>query len=72
MMIFNRNGDKLFEKEHYGNLDVWGSNEEAWWWGTSENKWTIFNTGGLPAGNYVYVLQLGNGKTVKGTVMINY
>jgi len=59
MMIFNRNGDKLFEKHHYGNLDFWGSNEDAWWWGNSENKWTIFNTGGLPAGNYVYVLQLG-------------
>jgi hypothetical protein len=71
-MIFNRNGDKLFEKEHYGNLDFWGSNEDAWWWGNTENKWTIFNTGGLPAGNYVYVLQLGNGKIIKGTVMINY
>src|SRR5665811_1119081 len=26
LMIFNRNGDKLFDKEHYGNLDVWGTN----------------------------------------------
>ncbi|NOR73529.1 MAG: hypothetical protein GQ525_00055, partial [Draconibacterium sp.] len=72
MMIFNRNGDLLFEKDHYGNLDFWGSHEDAWWWGTTENKWTIFNTGGLPAGNYVYVLQLGNGKVEKGTVMVNY
>ena len=72
LMIFNRNGDKLFEKDHYGNLDYWGSNEDAWWWGTTENKWTIGHTGGLNAGNYVYVLQLGNGEVKKGTVMISY
>jgi gliding motility-associated-like protein len=72
LMIFNRNGDLLFEKDHYGNLDYWGSNEDAWWWGTSENKWTMGHTGGLNAGNYVYVLQLGNGRTEKGTVMISY
>lgn len=72
LMIFNRNGDKLFDKEHYGNLDVWGTNANAWWWGTSEHKWTIGRIGGLPAGNYMYVVELGNGKVKNGTVMVSY
>jgi gliding motility-associated-like protein len=73
MMIFNRNGQLLFEKENYGNYDVWGWND-AWWWGTSENKLTIGRSGGLPAGNYIYVLELNDGLgTVKnGTVMLAY
>uniref|UniRef100_UPI003216531F Ig-like domain-containing protein n=1 Tax=uncultured Draconibacterium sp. TaxID=1573823 RepID=UPI003216531F len=73
MMIFNRNGQKLFEKENYGNYDVWGW-DDAWWWGTSENALTIGKSGGLPAGNYIYVLILNDGLgTVKnGTVMLAY
>ena len=74
LMIFNRNGVKLWEKEHYGNLDVWGTYYDAWWWGTSENVLTLGRAGGLPAGNYIYVLLLNDGKgTVKnGTVMLAY
>ncbi len=72
LMIFNRNGDKLFDKENYGNLDVWGTDQDAWWWGTSENILTLGRSGGLPAGNYVYVLELGNGEVKNGTVMISY
>ncbi|QIA06257.1 Ig-like domain-containing protein [Draconibacterium halophilum] len=74
LMIFNRNGVKLWEKEHYGILDVWGTYHDAWWWGTSENVLTIGRSGGLPAGNYIYVLILNDGKgTVKnGTVMLAY
>ena len=71
-MIFNRNGNKLFEKEKYGNLNYWGSNEEAWWWGTSEHAYTLGQESGLPTGNYIYVLELGNGEVEKGTVMISY
>ena len=71
MMIFNRAGHKLFEKDHYGNLDYWGTDQTAWWWGTSENRWTL-GSATLPAGNYVYILQLGNGETRTGTVMISY
>jgi hypothetical protein len=70
-MIFNRQGQKLFEKHNYGNYDVWGW-EDAWWWGNSENRFTIGRAGGLPAGNYVYVLELGNGEVLNGTVMIAY
>ena len=74
LMIFNRNGVKLWEKEHYGNLDVWGTYYDAWWWGTSEHAFTIGRSGGLPAGNYIYVLILNDGLgTVKnGTVMLAY
>ncbi len=71
LMIFNRAGNKLFEKEHYGNMNYWGSDQNAWWWGTSENKWTL-GTGTLPAGTYVYILQLGTGEERTGTVMISY
>ena len=71
MMIFDRAGNKLFEKEHYGNMDFWGSNADAWWWGTSEYKMTL-GRGTLPAGNYVYVLDLGTNEVKKGTVMISY
>ena len=72
LMIFNRNGNKLFDKRHYGNLDVWGSDADAWWWGKSEHKLTLGQSGRLPSGNYVYVLELGNGKVKNGTVMIAY
>lgn len=72
LMIFNRNGNKLFDKEHYGNLDVWGSDQDAWWWGYSDHNLTIGRAGGLPAGNYVYVIELGNGEVKNGTVMISY
>jgi len=71
MRIFDRAGNKLFEKRHYGNLKYWGSDQEAWWWGKSENKWTL-GRDNLPAGNYLYVLELGNGEVRTGTVMIAY
>jgi gliding motility-associated-like protein len=71
MMIFNRWGNKLFEKEKYGNLNFWGSHEEAWWWGTSESRWT-FGGARVPVGNYLYILELGNGTVFKGTVMVSY
>ncbi len=73
LMIFNRNGNLLWEKEKYGNYDYWGWND-AWWWGTSDNKLTIGRSGGLPAGNYIYVLLLndGLGGVRNGTVMLAY
>ena len=72
-MIFNRNGQLLWEKEKYGNYDYWGWND-AWWWGTSKNRLTIGRSGGLPAGNYIYVLKLndGLGTVYNGTVMVAY
>jgi gliding motility-associated-like protein len=70
LMVFNRAGNKLFEKEHYGNLEYWGSDDAAWWWGTSEAKLTL-GDGTLPVGTYVYILELGNGDVKTGTVFLN-
>jgi gliding motility-associated-like protein len=78
LMIFNRNGDLLWQKQNYGNYDVWGDQYNAWWWGTSVlSKYdieiqTINGDPKLKVGNYVYVLQLGNGEVKNGTVMISY
>ena len=71
MYIFNRWGNKLFEKEHYGNLNYWGSHADAWWDGYSDSRWNV-GGGRVPVGNYLYILELGNGKTFKGTVMVSY
>jgi uncharacterized repeat protein (TIGR01451 family)/gliding motility-associated-like protein len=69
--IFNRWGNLVFKKEHYGNVDFWGE-ANAWWDGTSSNNWDI---GGdkLPPGTYFYVLDLGNGakKPLAGSIFIN-
>ncbi|MCY1721510.1 gliding motility-associated C-terminal domain-containing protein [Prolixibacteraceae bacterium Z1-6] len=62
LAIFNSQGQKVFEKQNYGNIDVWGKGKE-WWDGTSEND-------KLSAGNYNYVLELDKGKVQKGTVML--
>lgn len=78
LMIFNRNGNLLWEKEHYGNYDFWGDQYNAWWWGTSVlsktdiSRFSINGEPKLKFGNYVYVLELGNGETKNGTVMVAY
>jgi gliding motility-associated-like protein len=72
MMIFNRWGNKIFEKERYGNLGYWGSNEEAWWWGYSDSGLTFYSDQKVPIGNYLYILNLRNGTVRTGTVMVSY
>lgn len=67
--IFDRAGNKLYQKQNYGNKNIW--DENCWWDGSSENKRTL-GRGTLPAGNYLYILELGNGKVKTGTVMIAY
>ncbi|NQU53126.1 MAG: gliding motility-associated C-terminal domain-containing protein [Bacteroidetes bacterium] len=69
LMVFNIQGNKVFEKENYGNYNVWGK-DNAWWRGTSEKRVTKEKSDKLPAGDYVYVLELGNGIAKKGTVML--
>jgi gliding motility-associated-like protein len=71
LRIFDRAGIKLFQKHNYGNLNYWGSDESAWWWGNSEHKLRL-GRGTLPAGTYLYVIELGNGEVRTGTVMIAY
>lgn len=72
MYIFDQLGNKLFEKEHYGNLDFWGSPDRAWWDGKTNNRSVAVDRGMVPAGTYYYVLQLGNGEVKKSFVFVSY
>ena len=68
--IFNRYGNLVYKKDHYGNIDYWGSEKDAWWDGRSENKLTIGNQY-LPVGTYYYVLKLNAGKVLTGFLFLN-
>jgi gliding motility-associated-like protein len=79
MRIFNRNGNLLWMKENYGNYDVWGDAQNAWWWGNTTYRWDQGNRSVpgqegklVKVGNYVWVLELGNGEIKNGTVMVAY
>ena len=67
--IFNRNGNMLFKRDHYGNIDYWGSKEKAFWSGRSENSLNFMGSE-LPVGTYYYILKLGNGKVLTGFVFL--
>lgn len=70
--IFDQQGNKLFEKDHYGNLDYWGTSEKSWWDGTTNNRTvTVYGNKVLP-GTYYYVLRLGNGEVKKSFVFVSY
>ncbi|MDD4226583.1 MAG: Ig-like domain-containing protein [Mariniphaga sp.] len=69
--IFDRAGNKLFEKQHYGNLSYWGNSQNAWWWGSSNHPSTA-GRGTLPAGIYIYVLETTDGEVFTGAIMIAY
>ena len=68
--IFNRWGNLLFKKDHYGDVDFWGSEADAWWDGRSENKLTIGDQG-LPVGTYFYLLRLNGTTELKGFLFLN-
>jgi gliding motility-associated-like protein len=58
LFVYTASNKKVFEKSHYGNIDFWGSEAEALW----DGKSNLRNTNILPAGTYVYILDLDNGK----------
>jgi gliding motility-associated-like protein len=68
--IYNRWGNQVFKKEHYGDVDFWGSETEAWWNGGSDNKLTVGNAL-LPVGTYYYVLKLNSSKVLTGFLFLN-
>ena len=70
LYIYNRWGNLLYEKEHYGNTGLLG-NADAWWDGYSEHSLTVGNDK-VPDGTYVYILILDSGNARKGTVFVNY
>ncbi len=68
--VFNRWGNRVFEKDKYGNSDVHGRTD-AWWDGYSTNKGTFGNSI-LPAGTYYYILYLMEGQEpISGFVFLN-
>src|SRR5690606_15433757 len=73
LMIYNRNGNKLYDNEHYATRKGRGRHAYGWCWATSEAKRNPAQMGSrLPSSNYVYVLKLGKGNFKTGTVMIAY
>jgi gliding motility-associated-like protein len=70
--IFDQTGNKLYEKEHYGNIEFWGTPERTWWDGKTTNRMVSTNLGKVPQGTYYYVLQLGNGEVRKSFVFVSY
>jgi hypothetical protein len=72
MSIFKSTGQPVYQKPQYGNVDYWGSEQEAWWDGT--NNVSSLGTK-LPVGTYIYILELAkDDKSLvkKGTVFIMY
>ena len=67
--IFNRNGNLLYTRDHYGNIDYWGSKDKAFWNGRSENSLNFMGSE-LPVGTYYYILKLSTGKVYTGFVFL--
>lgn len=71
--IFDQLGNKLYEKEHYGNLNEWPTPQQAWWDGRTTNRAaSVSRDGRVVPGTYFYVLQLGNGEVRKSFVFVSY
>ena len=72
LYVFDQQGTRLFEKDHYGNLDFWKTNEQAWWNGSTSNKSSKNNGDLVLPGTYFYILNLGNGDVRKSYVFVSY
>ena len=70
--IFDQLGNKIFDKAHYGNLDFWKTNENAWWSGKPDRGSGNARNEMVALGTYYYVLDLGNGKVKKSFVFVSY
>ena len=71
MMIFDRQGNMLFEKEHYGNMNYWEYFEDAWWNGETIQNHQNTQHKAIP-GVYMYIMEKGNGDLERGFVMVSY
>ncbi|WP_321288486.1 Ig-like domain-containing protein [uncultured Sunxiuqinia sp.] len=67
--IYNRWGTKVFEKENFGNIPIYGD-PDAWWDGRA-NVGGSSNSEILPSGTYFLVLILDGSTIHKGIVYIN-
>lgn len=70
LYIFDQLGNKLFEKEKYGNEDRWGIEGDAWWDGKPDRGRGRGER--VAPGTYFYVLDLGNGEVKKSFVFVSY
>jgi hypothetical protein len=68
--IYNRWGNLVFVKDHYGDVAVWGSEVDAWWNGRSNQKWNVTEAE-LPVGTYYYILKLDGSKVLTGFLYLN-
>ncbi|QIA08903.1 gliding motility-associated C-terminal domain-containing protein [Draconibacterium halophilum] len=68
--IYNRWGNRIYQKANYGNYNEWGTTE-AWWDGTSMHDMQIGNDK-LPTATYFYILYLNNGsEPITGSIFLN-
>jgi gliding motility-associated-like protein len=72
MIIFDRRGNRIFEKENYGNKEFWKNIPSDMWWNGNSESGNLTNGYKVPEGNYYYILDMGKGKMIKGTVMVKY
>jgi len=72
LMIFDKQGYLLYEKENYGNTNVWGFNEADLWWGGQTTKHHHNSDAMVIPGLYLYVLDKGNGDLERGFVMVAF
>jgi len=73
LKIYTRSGIMVYEQDHYGNIDYWGNEKDAWWNGKTGNKWNIGGNS-LMSATYIYILELekGDKNSVKtGTVFLS-
>ena len=68
--VFNRWGNKVYVKEHYGDINIWGSPVSAWWDGRSNQKNSVSGAE-LPVGTYFYILTLNSSKILNGYIYLN-
>lgn len=71
IVIYNRLGNLLYEKEKYGNIRYWGSDDKAWWNGTTSYLNNIEEVK-VPEGNYLFILDFGNGNFYRSTIMVTW
>jgi len=68
--IYNRWGNLVFVKDHYGNVNFWGNELDAWWDGRSNNKLDVSGDY-LPVGTYYYILKLDSKNVHTGFIYLN-
>ena len=70
LMIFDRLGNQVYSKEHYGNIEFWGSYEDSWWNGIATMGPNVNKK--VSPEIYLYIFEFGNGKSQRGFVMVSY